>query len=83
MLTSYGISGICVFNLSSMASRSLDNNLNVRVDINFVPWLKENLYMFLKDRDMSISNSLEGMLNSFENSFMISSSLSIFLNRRT
>ena len=64
MLTDYGLSGICVFNLSGHASRSLDLGLDVRIDINFVPWLSENIYKFLENRDGSIEYVLSGMLNS-------------------
>ena len=64
MLTDYGLSGICIFNLSGHASRSLDLGLDVRVDINFVPWLSENIYKFLENRDGSIEYVLSGMLNS-------------------
>jgi predicted Rossmann fold flavoprotein len=64
MLTDYGLSGICIFNLSGHASRSLDLGLDVRVDINFLPWLNENIYKFLENRDGSIEYVLSGMLNS-------------------
>ena len=64
MLTDYGLSGICIFNLSGHASRSLDLGMDVRIDINFLPWLTENVYKYLNNRDRSIENVLEGMLNS-------------------
>lgn len=40
--TNYGISGICVFNLSSFVSRGLDDGKKEEVYINFLPWLKLN-----------------------------------------
>ena len=64
MLTDYGISGICVFNISGDASRAISDNLNVRVDINFLPFLEENIYEFLNNRDMSIRSSLDRVINS-------------------
>jgi hypothetical protein len=64
MLTDYGISGICIFNLSGDASRALSDNLNVRISINFMPFLDDNIYKFLEDRDMSIRSSLNKVLNS-------------------
>ena len=64
MLTDYGVSGICIFNLSSYATRSLSDNMNVRVSINFLPWLNENIYKYLDNRDSDIESVLSGMLNS-------------------
>ena len=64
MLTDYGVSGICIFNLSSYATRSLSDNMDVRISINFLPWLNENLYKYLEKRDTSIESVLSGMLNS-------------------
>ena len=37
-LTNYGLSGICIFNLSNAAARALDNKLEVEVNINFMPF---------------------------------------------
>ena len=64
MLTDYGISGICIFNLSGDASRALSDNLNVRVSINFLPFENINTYKFLEERKMSIKSSLDKILNS-------------------
>ena len=64
MLTDYGVSGICIFNLSSYATRSLSDNMNVRISINFLPWLNENLYKYLEKRDSDIESVLSGMINS-------------------
>lgn len=38
-LTNYGLSGICIFNLSNAAARALDNKLEVEVNINFMPFI--------------------------------------------
>jgi predicted Rossmann fold flavoprotein len=64
MLTDYGLSGICIFNLSGDASRAISDNLYVRININFLPFLDENIYKFLEERDMSIRSSLSRILNS-------------------
>ncbi len=64
MLTDYGISGICIFNLSGDASRALSDNLSVRVSINFLPFENINVYKFLEERNMSIKSSLDKILNS-------------------
>lgn len=70
LLADYGISGICVFNLSSITSRFLDDRKNVNVVINFVPWYKQdNFFNWLIEHekvvnDMSVDNFLMGFLNS-------------------
>ena len=38
--TNYGLSGICIFNLSSIASRSISENKKVKISINFLDKLK-------------------------------------------
>ena len=38
--TNYGLSGICIFNLSSIASRSINENKKVKISINFLDKLK-------------------------------------------
>lgn len=68
-LTDYGISGICVFNLSSHASRGLSTNKKEQVRINFLPFIKDkakenlvNYFSFSPKRPLRIE--LEGLLNS-------------------
>jgi len=72
MLTDYGLSGICIFNLSSMAARSIDNNGKVDILINFLPSLnlhttKEAIEWFThhnqKVSSRTISELLDGLLN--------------------
>ena len=71
-LTNYGISGICVFNLSGRVSRGLNDNKKETVKINFlnslninspkdfIEWMnKRNLLV----KDRSIFELLEGVLN--------------------
>ena len=41
-LTDYGISGICVFNLSNRVSRGLDDNKKEEIYINFLPFLESD-----------------------------------------
>ena len=38
--TNYGLSGICIFNLSSISSRSISENKKVKISINFLDKLK-------------------------------------------
>ena len=66
MLTDYGVSGICVFNLSGIANRALSNNKKVELRINFLPEIN-NLKEFLEERSnylkCNLSEFLEGILN--------------------
>ena len=71
-LTNYGVSGICVFNLSGRVSRGLENNkkenvqinfldgLNIRNEHQFINWMNSRSKM-LKNRN--ILEALEGILN--------------------
>lgn len=70
-LTDYGVSGVCVFNLSSKIARDLDNK-QVNININFVPFLnittnKELIEFFdkrnKKVRNRNMSELLDGFLN--------------------
>ena len=68
-LTDYGISGICVFNLSSLVARGLSLNKQEEIYINFLPFLKENPQyelqkLFKNTTERSIKLQLEGLLNS-------------------
>ena len=70
-LTDYGISGICVFNLSRYASIALYENKKVSVNINLAPWFKgdiEDFIIFMNNRNKNIKNRkmyelFEGFLN--------------------
>ena len=70
-LTDYGISGICVFNLSRYVSLGLYENKKVSVNINFAPWFKGNVddfVIFMNKRNENIKERkiyelLEGFLN--------------------
>ena len=53
-LTDYGVSGICVFNLSRYVSKSLYENKKVYVNINFADWFKgkkEDFIIFMDNRN--------------------------------
>lgn len=70
--TNYGLSGICIFNLSSIASRSISENKKVKISINFLDKLKiknkndfkefifSNEYNFKKEK---VSYLLDSLLN--------------------
>lgn len=65
-LTDYGISGICVFNLSRYVSIGLEKNLNEEVMINFLPFIEKNPYEYLTNllkNNYSVKTQLENILN--------------------
>ncbi len=55
-LTDYGISGICVFNLSRYASLGLSHKEKINLKINFLPFLKENVDTFLTRQNTIVKN---------------------------
>ena len=66
MLTDYGISGICVFNLSGAANRALNDNKKVKVIVNCLPEIN-NLKEFFEERSKKIDYSLRDFLVSLLN----------------
>lgn len=65
-LTDYGISGICVFNLSGLIVKGLHEGKKEKVKINFVPFIEKDVYNYLKElnyRDKTVGKLLEGILN--------------------
>lgn len=67
-LTDYGISGICIFQLSSLVNKALYDNKKVNIKINFIPWINNNIKEFLSDRNNKLNNPnisdlLDGMIN--------------------
>lgn len=67
-LTDYGISGICIYNLSSDISRGLSKNIKEEVIINFLPFIDNDPLTWLEEREKyivkdTISNHLESILN--------------------
>ena len=52
--TNYGLSGICVFNLSRNICIGLKNGLKEEISINFVPWLNnDTLETFIEKKNIS------------------------------
>lgn len=69
-LADYGISGIPVFQISSLMSRALDKGQRVEVIIDFLPAFSDDeLYGYIKDRsstttdNRSLNEMLNGLLN--------------------
>ena len=63
-LTNYGISGICVFNLSSLVSKALHEKKKVEIEINF---FEQDFYEFMNDYSKKIKLNLEETLESLFN----------------
>lgn len=55
-LTNYGLSGICIFNLSRDIRIGLNKGYKEEVIINFVPWFEGDLLNFLDNRDNQLKN---------------------------
>ena len=67
-LTANGISGICVFNISGLASKNISFGKKVEVQINFLPHLENDFYSWFDDRaqkmkDRTIEEILESIFN--------------------
>lgn len=67
-LTDYGISGICVFNISRYVSKALNQTTNIKVKINFLPFIKNDVEAFFDNYFMnkphrSLERELSGFLN--------------------
>ena len=68
-LTNYGISGICIMNLSGRVSRIIDNKSRASLKINFIPFIDKNDgYNYLDNRNKllkgkTIIEMLESIIN--------------------
>ncbi len=67
-LTKYGVSGICIFNLSHYVGRGLLSNNSYLIKINFVPFIKTLITPWLDkysklNKDKDLYELLEGFLN--------------------
>lgn len=69
-LTNYGLSGICVFNLSGYITKGLNKGFKEKIKINFIPFItsKEELLEYLENRSKNLKgrniiNILESILN--------------------
>lgn len=69
MLTDYGLSGICIFNLSGYVAKAMEVNKKVNIKINFLPNIKTNNYLEWlnefndKVSQRTISELLDNLLN--------------------
>ncbi len=67
-LTAKGVSGICVFNVSAVASRQLHRGNKVELSIHFMPQLQEGFYRWFDLRcqalpDMTLEEALESIFS--------------------
>lgn len=68
-LTDYGVSGICIFQLSRYVSKCLNDNKKIYLTINFLPFIKEKevtVFMNMRNNNVknrTISELLDGILN--------------------
>ena len=66
-LTNYGISGICIMNLSGRVARIIDNSNKASLRINFIPNI-DNGYKYLEERykllpNLNVIEMLESIIN--------------------
>lgn len=71
-LTNYGLSGICVFQLSGLISKAINDGKKTYIEINFLPYLKlkniDEIVEYIDNRNNNIKKRnivelFEGMLN--------------------
>ena len=62
-LTDYGVSGICIFNLSNDIARGLDNNKKEEVLIDFLPSVTDEELKELLSNNKPIKNTLSKLIN--------------------
>ncbi len=68
--TNYGLSGICIFNLSGMVARGLAKGKKEVISLNLVPWhkgSKADLKNWLDKREKLLNGSLKEILEGFLN----------------
>lgn len=66
-LTDYGISGICVFNLSSIIERAILDKKDVKLSINFLPFTDDPMSFITERYNSLIDLTLEEMFESIFN----------------
>ena len=66
-LTDYGVSGICIFNLSHFVTRGLDLGKKEEIEINFVPFVEGNVKEWLINHSKNLNTNISGILEGFLN----------------
>ena len=67
-LTSKGVSGICVFNISGLTAKHIHQGDSIELEINFMPNLEKGFYEWFDTRcsnflDMTLETALESIFN--------------------
>lgn len=67
-LTSKGVSGICVFNISGLTAKHIHQGDSTELEINFMPNLEKGFYEWFDTRcsnfeDMTLETALESIFN--------------------
>lgn len=62
-LTSFGLSGICIFNLSRDIRLALNEKKSCEVRINFCPWTDDLSKYMEENKDKSLTNICDGFLD--------------------
>ena len=66
-LTNYGISGICVFNLSNYVARGLDNNKKEEIYVNFMPFIEDDKTLWFTNQTKLTNKNIKELLLSVLN----------------
>lgn len=66
-LTDYGVSGICIFNLSHFVTRGLDLGKKEEILINFVPFIDGDVKEWLINHSKNLNTNIRGILEGFLN----------------
>ena len=66
-LTDYGVSGICIFNLSHFVTRGLDLGKKEEILINFVPFIDGEVKEWLINHSKNLNTNIRGILEGFLN----------------
>lgn len=66
-LTNYGLSGICIFNLSNYVARGLDKGSNEVVGINFIPFIDDDIKQWFINQTNLTNKNVKKLLLSILN----------------
>lgn len=72
-LTDYGLSGICIFNLSGYISRGLINNNKEEIELNFLPFIdsKIDFYNWIENRNKVLNKNIYSLFETVLNNKVI------------
>lgn len=70
-LTNYGISGICIFNLSNQVARGLDSNKKEEIIIDFLPFINEDKTSWFINQTKLTNKNINDLLLSILNEKLV------------